>query len=222
MSGQGRERPSYAWVAGRQSREPGKCLPSPEPQSIYSQLSPSWHSEPGSFFLQGLRGKNILPTADKQPLWREKSTHCSVKPCCLDFAGEMRNSRQPLPPWGPQEGLAASSHSQSQALPKCLAPCSTHQHQATEASGTLGCSSWMNMARSQGAPTLADSGGQIPSSGSLPTSRPVSLGYPAGSWGTTGCKSLPPAHLFPSLCVGSTRGPEAEQPSPTQLPLWPL
>lgn len=67
VSGQCKERPRSARVAEGQCQGPGKCLPSPEPQSIYSQLSPSWHSAPPALLPAGAEGKNIPPTADTQP-----------------------------------------------------------------------------------------------------------------------------------------------------------
>lgn len=130
---------SHAEVAEWQPQGPGKRLPSPEPQSIYSTLSPSQHSEPEPFFLRGLQ---------------EKSTRLLLQTCCpseggapavrwvgcFDAAFEVQKSRRPLLP-----GNCRGAWTHSKTL-RLLAP---PQHPATEAAGTLGSHSRMNTANEQ-------------------------------------------------------------------------
>lgn len=96
---------SHAEVAEWQPQGPGKRLPSPEPQSVYSTLRPSQHSEPEPFFLRGLQ---------------EKSTGLLLQTCCPSEGGAPRcvvgglfrrcfrgaEEQETPPPWELQRGLA--------------------------------------------------------------------------------------------------------------------
>lgn len=87
--------------------------------SIHSPVPPGiLHPRPS--FLQGRREKSIPPTADTQPPLQGEEHPLSSwavlsRYCCGD-AGEPKTP----PPRKTQQGLAASSHHQSQTLPKML------------------------------------------------------------------------------------------------------
>lgn len=105
--------------------------------SIHNSVLPGILN-PGPFFLRGLLVKNIPPTADMQLPLEEKSTHCSVKPCCSDTAVEMQESRRPFLPGNHSRAWLPAHDTRVSLLLGCLALRSTQQHPATEASGTLG------------------------------------------------------------------------------------
>lgn len=128
---------------------PGKGLPSPKPQSIYSRVSPSWHSEPGPFLLRGLWGKRFFLQRTRS-LPRRENAHCSVRHRCLDTAVGMQRGRRPLLPGNPSRAQLLAHTTGLSFLLRCL---------ALYPEGSSHRSFW-DLGYDQGAkvvPTLADS-----------------------------------------------------------------